>query len=105
PLSSGLFWPDAEFGECRGRFLDRQTNDISVGAVDLCDDLCAVTLRGVRAGIIQRIHFRKVIFDRCDAEAVKTTTRKFMERCWLSGRETINENGGANFVRSSAQAA
>ena len=95
--------PDAELGERGDRLFHRQADHVCVRAVDFCDDCRAAPLCGVGAGFIQRIHFREVMLDSCNAQAAKTDTRKFMNRCSSSGREMIDENRGANFVRSSTQ--
>lgn len=96
-------WLNAKSRQCRDRLLHGQADNVCVRAVNFCDDLRSATLRGVSAGLVQRIHFREVIFDGCAAQTAKTNTRDFVKSCRSCGREMTNENGGANFVSSSAQ--
>lgn len=103
-ISLGRFWLDAEFGERADRLFHRQANDVCVRALDLCDDLRAMTLGRVGAGLIQRMHFRQVIIDLGVAQTVKADPRNLMKGCRSSGGEMTNENGGTHFVSSSAQA-
>jgi len=54
---------DAERDESSDRFFHRQADDICIGAVDFCDDLRAATLGGISAGLVQRVHSRKIVID------------------------------------------
>jgi hypothetical protein len=103
-ISLGRFWLDAEFGERDDRLFHRQANDVCVRAVDFRNNLRAVTLGGVGAGFIQRMHFRQVIIDQGVAQTAKANPRNLMKGCRSSGGEMTNENGGTHFVSSSAQA-
>jgi len=46
-----------------GGFFHRQTDDVGKRACDAGDNFATMTLRGVGSGLVQRIHFQKVIVD------------------------------------------
>ena len=72
-------------------------------AFDTRNDLGSITLRGVSARFIERIHFREVVVDRSVVQASKSHTRNLVKHRRSGASEVKNENGRTNFVHSSAE--
>ena len=62
-----------------------------------------MTLRGVGAGLIERIYFRQILRDGALVEFAKTHMGYFLKTVRLSAREVANEDCGPNFMRPAAQ--
>ncbi len=66
---------NTKVSERPGCFFHRQADNVCVRAVDFCDDLRTAALRGVGAGLVQRIHFLNIIVNRCAAQVLRRRKR------------------------------
>ena len=62
-----------------------------------------MTLRGVRARLVERIYFRQILRDGAVVELAETHLRYFLKTARLPTRGMANEDRSPNFVRAAAQ--
>ena len=60
-------------------FFHRQANHVAVRSFDSLDDFHAVTLRGVRAGFVERVYFRQILRNGALVEPAKMHPRYFLK--------------------------
>ena len=94
-------WPLSEFqiaardSKCAKNarsLFHRQTDDVAVRSFDSLDDFHAMTLRGVRACLIERIYFRQIVRDRALVELAEMHSRYFLKTVRLPIRGMANED-------------
>jgi len=83
---------NAKLGERGDSLFHGQADHVCMRAFDTRNDLGSITLCGVSARFIERIHFREVVVDRSVVQASKSHTRNLVKHRRSGASEVKNEN-------------